>query len=113
MQTALNFDARQTAQIGMQQAIDSANNKDPYWSKNALAALKEYLKDKPLDFAFRVEEFRMWCKHFNKVPNPPSERAYGSIIKEAAKGGLVKSIGREPTTNPNAHGAYANHWIKI
>jgi len=107
------IDAHEAKLRGMQQALDSANNKDPFWKEKAMIALKEYLRDKPLDFAFRVEDFRRWAEFHKKVSDPPSFRAFGPIIKEAAKGGLVKSVGMGPVTNPKAHGAYANHWIKL
>ncbi len=101
--------AQQLKLEGMDRAIKSAHRKDPDWFAKAVQFLAYYAAvnhKKP----FMVEDVRNAAK--GHLPEPPSKRAWGPVVIEAAKNKIVKRFGYGPTTNPSSHGTPASLWIK-
>lgn len=100
--------------LGMQQAVDHADEKVPEWSVMALDSLKRFLKKSPLASSeFMTEEIRLWAYQQDNLPRPPSERAWGGVTAKAAKLGLITRLRIDSVKNPNAHCANANVWRKV
>jgi len=90
---------------GMQQAVEHADKTSTGWSDVAYAFLVEYLATHR---EFMTEDARL-ASH-GIVPEPPSKRAWGSVIIRAAKSGLIKRIGFRNVKNAKAHSTPAAVW---
>lgn len=95
---------------GMQQAIDHAEQVTEQWAVLSFNFLVQYIKEYSSGKQFQAEDFRMWCERGKRIPEPPSKRAYGGIVKQAANQGLIKKVGHSAVNNPNAHRAFATLW---
>jgi len=95
----------QLRDAGMKQAVDHADQVHERWSDKAYAFLLAYLRS---GMEFMAEDVRAASEGI--VPEPPSKRAWGSIIRRAAKAGLIRKIGCCHVKNPGAHMANANRW---
>lgn len=93
---------------GMQKAEDHANQKQPTWSDKAYIFLLGFARRND---TFMVEEVRQAARGI--VPEPPSLRAWGSVVTKAAKAGAIKRIGYKEVENPKAHCTPASVWMKI
>lgn len=105
-QQSLNlFSGQENRDIGIKQAIDNANNKNANWSEQAYNFLLNYMKNHS---EFMAEEVRVASEEI--IPLPPSNRAWGGIIRKAFKNDLIESIGFKSVKNPKAHCAPCNVW---
>ena len=98
--------------LGMQKAIDSAEDQTPNWQELAYAQLEKYVKSYAKNYclkSFMAEDIRAWA-HDQGLPRPPSSRAWGGIIHKARSRGLIKRIGTATVKNPTAHCANAALW---
>jgi len=75
------------------------------WSERAYLFLLEYIKGKK---RFMVEEMRIASEGI--VPEPPSNRAWGGVIRRAVFNKLVRRAGYKPVSNPKAHCAPCTVW---
>lgn len=96
--------------IGIQKAINNADEKTPSWSAKAYSMLEQYLMEQ--NCKFMVEDFRTWATE-NGLEEPPSNRAFGAIIVRAKKNKLIKHAGFRSVKNPNAHATPASVWVKL
>lgn len=112
MNTQLSiFDVRTAALArdnGIEQAMKSANTKIPEWSEQAYDFLLDFIKANKGN-RFMVEDFRAWCA--DRLPMPPSLRAYGGLIVRARNAGLIYCCGTDRVKNVKAHMANAAVWI--
>ena len=93
---------------GMDQAVGNAEQKKPGWPEKALA----FIEMQPIGKVFMVEDIRVYaCSR--GLPRPPSNRAWGGVIKKARQLGLVKHIGYAPVKNPAAHAGMASQWQRV
>lgn len=90
---------------GMKQATDHANRVIPAWSTLAYHFLLNYIKTVP---GFMTEDVRRASA--GQVPEPPSNRAWGSIVVRAKKAGVIIPDGFRSVTNPKAHATPATYW---
>lgn len=95
---------------GMQEAVDHADDVTPQWSQKAFNLFIQYTKEYRPRHQFQAEDFRVWCEQGKKIPDPPSKRAYGSIMVMAAKRNLIRSIGHATVKNVTAHRCFATLW---
>lgn len=93
---------------GMQRATNHADAVINDWSETAYQFLLGYLHSHSL---FMTEDVRKASEGI--VPEPPSLRAWGSIIVRAAKSGFIKRAGYENVKNARAHSTPATLWRKI
>lgn len=108
-QPPLPFSGDRLKELGMAMAEESANNKVEGWSDMAFELLKRYLKINKEPFM--TEFFRQWTE--DKLPEPPSKRAFGAVISRASREGLIKHCGYAPTTNYKAHKTPASVWVRV
>lgn len=60
---------------------------------------------------FTIEVFRAYAA--DKLPMPPSLRAFGGIAMRAAHARLIKKVGITQVKNEKAHMAFASLWQKM
>jgi hypothetical protein len=94
------------ADDGAKRAIDHAEIESPSWADKAGDFLIQYIKHGK---EFMVEDLRLASR--GTIPEPPSLRAWGGVIKRAAKAGLIYRTGTKSVKNVNAHAAFASTWI--
>ena len=95
----------QLALEGMERAEQSANNSHYKWSDTAYSFLTDY--------AARCSSFMMEdviSASEGLVPEPPTKRAWGSIVRKAAKEGKVFNLGFQKKTSEGSHGTPAVLW---
>lgn len=109
-QSEFNFTGQQLRDAGMQMAVDHADAVNEGWSIKAYNLFVAWIKNKGRGRQFKTEDFRVYLKLGELLPNPPSERAYGSIALKAAKAGLIKKVGYATVVNPKAHGTPCTLW---
>jgi len=105
----INHTASELAEIGIKTAADNANAVCSEWSLQAYQYFTEWLETHSEEF--KTEDIRNKYKD-EGFASPPSERAWGSITRRAARAGLIKRVGYAPTQNPTAHGANASLWVR-
>lgn len=94
---------------GISVAIENANLKHDNWAEEAYSALMTYIKIHKQPFM--CEEVRDFAHIELGLPQPPSARAWGSVMKHAAKQKIIIRIGTGQVSNPKAHCANAGQWI--
>ncbi|MFC4219039.1 hypothetical protein [Flagellimonas marina] len=105
-QQELDFDrAEMLRDKGIKQAVDHADSTIDNWSERAFNFMRNYLTTTK---EFMVEQVREASK--GKVPDPPSNRAWGAIVLRARKMGLVRRKGYGRTKNVRAHSTPATIW---
>ena len=95
--------------IGIAQAVDHAEAEAPGWSVRALEMLRRYITE--VGGEFMGENFRVWATA-RGLEEPPSKRAFGSIIVKAKNRGMIRFVGHRSVDNPKAHKAFASVWVK-
>lgn len=106
-------EAKKRRDIGIKTAIDHANRENPpSWSAQAYKSLLLYLMGRPKGSVFQCEDFRKWYYDLKGLPEPPSERAFGGIIRKAAMRHVIIRTGYRNTSNVSAHKTPAAVWTR-
>lgn len=103
----MNLQGKELRDLGIHRAVTHANKEYDDWSDKAYTTLKDFLRlanGKP----FMCEDVREYASIY--LPEPPNNRAWGSIIVRARKDGIIKHHGFSQVTNPKAHRANASLW---
>ena len=90
---------------GIKKAVDRANEVSLNWSELAYGFLTSYIK---YNKKYMCEDLRL--QSVGVVPCPPSKRAWGGIIRRAAKAGLIKRKKFKNVKNVRAHCTPATLW---
>lgn len=93
---------------GIYRAVKHADDVYEDWQEIAYKMLKEFIEfsdGKP----FMCEDVRRFASNSN-LKEPPTNRAWGAIIKRADKDGIIKHCGFGQVSNPRAHRANASLW---
>lgn len=91
---------------GMQRATENADQKIPSWSERAFDFLLFFIAES--DGPFKIEEVREAAK--DRLEDPPSNRAWGTVARRAAKGGFMKRVGVAVSENPKHHRGFVSVW---
>ena len=83
--------------FGIERAIDHADRTDVFWSDTAYAHVMEFCR---VQKAFLTEEARAFAESRGLNP-PPDGRAWGAVMRRAAKNGLIQRIGYKPAKSSN------------
>lgn len=94
------------AEAGRQAAIKTAEGFCRDWGDKAL----EYIKAFPF-VEFMTEELRCWA-HGAGLPRPVDSRAWGGVMKRAAKAGVITRLRYDETRGKSAHGTVCTVWTK-
>lgn len=107
--TQLNlFNGRALRDQGMKLAQEHAEDKSPGWTELALGYVREYCC---YHSTFTGEDVRLYAEK-RGFTIPPHKRAWGAVMANAAKVGIVKKIGTKQVSNPRAHCAIATLWAR-
>lgn len=90
---------------GIKKAVDHADETEFQWSVQAFGFLLVYLQSND---TFMCEDLRFAST--NNVPQPPSKRAWGGIIRRAFNAGLIRKVGTKNVKNVLAHCTPAAVW---
>ena len=93
---------------GIAQSLTHANDIHDNWTHQALSFLKDYLLTHD---RFMCEDLRVQSRGI--VPEPPSLRSWGGVIKKAQRMGWIRAVGTNNVSNPNAHRCYATEWERM
>lgn len=102
---------KEATEQGIQKAIDGANAAVEGWSETAFGYLLEYVKLIGPGGRFTNEQFRVWCSGNKNFTAPHSARAFGDVIRKAAKEKLISIECIVKTQSRTAHNANAALWI--
>ena len=92
---------------GMERAITHAEKCRPGWKDDAIAMIARF----PLE-EFRAEQLSAFA-YANGLDRPPAERAWGSVMVQARRAGLVAPLGFEKTVGTRiAHTTFVCRWRK-
>ena len=92
--------------IGIKKAIDHANQVHENWGDKAFNYLKIYMQH---NREFMVEDVRELAEKAI-IEQPPSNRAWGAVIRRAKKEGFIYHAGYRPVKNSKAHCTPASVW---
>jgi hypothetical protein len=98
--------AADLATIGMQRAVDHADQVEGGWSELAYAMLEQYAFS---HCEFMTEDVRVWA-HENGLAVPPDKRAWGAVTLRAVREKLVVCDRYRKTRIPPAHATPRPVW---
>lgn len=85
---------------GMARAVDHADREEPDWSLRAAHALHQYAQEHRGE-KFLTEDVRAWAEAKMLVTEPPTAKAWGAVVKEGAKLGVIRKVGYAPAKSSN------------
>lgn len=86
--------------FGMALAEYKASKDDPRWNSDAMAAVFLYCTAHP-GREFLTEDVRVFCAALDLADTPANEKAWGPIIRKAAKDGIIKKVGYAQARSSN------------
>lgn len=86
--------------IGMSLAVEKADREQAGWSEEALDAVRLFVAQHRGE-QFLAEAIRQWCEKSQIVKAPSNERAWGAVMRRAAKEGCVRKVGYAPSHSSN------------
>jgi hypothetical protein len=100
-QTQLEFD--------IHRAADNANRNFPNWTDQARQFLIWFLGKYPHQ-KFSAKDVRELAYQTNMVPHPPHERAWGFVMRQASRDGLIVRNGTVPAKYGSANPTTIQAW---
>lgn len=95
---------------GIKRASLNAEFNKSGWNADALNVLKAFVENRA--DSFMVEDVRAFAKS-QGLSDPPTNRAWGSVILLAAKNKIVRFIAYSKTKDPLGHGRPGAVWSKF
>lgn len=89
---------------GMERALSAAGK---VWRDEAYATLAAYVRQH--DHPFVIPEARDWA-YDQGLDFPPSDRAWGGVVKRAAGAGLIRRVGYRPYGDARMHTQPVSVW---
>lgn len=97
----MNIQQAATARdTGMALALDKADRDQEGWSTDAMVAVRTYVA-LHRGQSFLAEQLRAWAESTGIVAAAENERAWGAVMRRAAKEGLIQKIGYAPSASSN------------
>ncbi len=103
---------------GIRAAEAHADSVAPDWAERASWYLRVATDGRPIDrdcpnwprlSRFQTTDFRKWAEA-RGLPKPPDPRAYGGVMRRAAKAGLIIADGYAQKPDASAHACPAVVW---
>ncbi|NDB65562.1 MAG: hypothetical protein EB168_07840 [Euryarchaeota archaeon] len=91
---------------GMQAAASNAEANSSGWQERAIQCVRDFPQDE-----FLTEDVRQWA-HNNGLEEPPHARAWGAVMANARRLGIIYSVGYRKVRNPKAHRTPATLWSR-
>ena len=86
---------------GIAHAVGRALRQNTLWMDVCVSRLEEFVRARPGD-SFLAEEYMEWLRHASPdLLDGIDLRAFGGVIREAAKQGLIVRIGYAPANTSN------------
>lgn len=103
--TQVDFDfdtAEASRDEGIARAVARAEANSPQWSARALGLLRHFV-ELHKGTTFLAENFVEWVEKTYPLsfPKPPDPRAYGGVIRAAAKLNMIEKVGYAPAKTSN------------
>ena len=102
--------AREAADTGMALAEDKANKERPGWSDDAYRALEKFCLAHEGQ-RFLAEDVRAWSEEIGLVEAPRNAKAWGTVMRRAARYELIRSMGAAPAKSSNL--SYKTQWLAV
>lgn len=102
--------AKAAGEFGAALAASHANRIHDEWSDDAMQLFRLYAAQHPEGFL--TEEVRRWADKLG-FPEPPDNRAWGSVARRASTLGYVKSTGVRRQASTTCHGSMKTVWRQI
>lgn len=109
MQTQIEFAIR-NRDMGIEAVVNHADRVFDGWKQSAMTLLRDFLNQNN-GTSFLAEDVRDYAG-LKGLPEPPSKRAWGGVMKAASGKKLIRSVGFGLTKNPLAHRTPATLWTK-
>lgn len=93
--------ATQKRDLGMAMATDKADRDQSGWSALAGNCLVRFCKAHGHGFRFLTEDVRLYCETLKLIDAPENKRAWGSVMRNAARDGFVRKVGYKPALSSN------------
>lgn len=104
----IDFEAASLARdAGIEEAVNHANQVENNWSEQAFEFLKTFASSAG---EFMTEDVRVAAQGI--IPSPPDARAWGGVVKRAAKIGVISKVGVKCKSDKVSHCAFAGVWAK-
>lgn len=94
---------------GIQKAIDHANENSLAWSHRAFIMLERFLMINGPTFEFMGENIRIYAEQ-NGLEKPPTNNAWGGIIRKAAHQNLIECVGFREAKTVSSHASARRVW---
>lgn len=104
------YEAKARAKEGIQIAESKANHDAPTWSQAALLLLKQFIRMKNGKPFFCIEYSNFCLAH--GLVKPKDGRAFGGIMRRAAKKKLIEKAGTDNNGSVTGHNNLATVWIE-
>jgi hypothetical protein len=93
--------ARELRDDGISRAINHANHIDPTLGERALSYVQQIARSSG-QRTVTSEYIRQYAEQ-NGLPFPPDKRAWGAVMRRAAKAGYIRKVGWTTATDPKVH----------
>lgn len=97
------------ARVGMTAALDHAIRVKPSWADTAFDFLKDFAS---YNREFISEDVSDRTKDVPGFPQPPTDRAWGSIYRRAVKAGIIV-MSERPGRSRRRHGSVCPTWTSL
>ena len=95
---------------GMTRAAEHADRANYRWTVEATRWMTHYALANQEEFM--TEEARAFIQDQWGVPPPPDSRAYGRIMRNLQKRGIIKHVRYDRATNASTHGGIRSVWVR-
>lgn len=97
------------AERGAGLALMKAGREHKDWAERAFGFVKEF---STIRKQFSAEQLRAWA-HRNGLPVPKEPRAWGGVMKRAAREMIVEHIGWTTSQNASRHNGIVSIWRSL
>lgn len=106
--------ARSARDGGIKQAVDHAEEETPGWSDRAYGMIEDYLTrgDVAHGRAFTAEDIRDHARILG-LPTPPHLRSWGSVMRRAARDGIIRKVGIVESRAAHCHCSHVGAWQMV
>lgn len=101
---------RELANEGMARAVEHADRAEPSWSTQALTIFWNYAAANP---EFMAEDVRTFAHKILDLPEPPDPRAWGAVVNNAVRRGIVVRDRYETIKIPPSHARPMPVWRSL
>lgn len=102
--------AQQLAERGIKESHEHAEEESANWTKRAVDKVATFTRLHETGF-FLAESCKAWA-YEDGLPVPPVDGAWGQVMREASRRGIIHRSGRAAATSPGSHGKLMTLWAR-